>query len=112
MRYSVQESTYILAVFNPGDTVTIDIYDLDSDSKVVDGASCSEVAGTGVYKYKFTQTITGKKEYLWIMTNGSISKYGKIVLGGWMDEVKDTLNEEKARDLEIDLGSGGVIFKP
>ena len=89
MRYSIQESTYILAVFNPGDTVTIDIYDLDTDTKVVDGASCSEVAGTGVFKYKFTQAITEKKEYLWIMTNGTVYKYGKIVLGGWLDEVKD-----------------------
>lgn len=89
MRYSVQESTYILAVFNPGDTVTIDIYDLDTDTKVVDGASCSEVAGTGVFKYKFTQAVTQKKEYLWIMTNGTVYKYGKIVLGGWLDEVKD-----------------------
>jgi len=89
MRYSIQESTYILAVFNPGDTVTIDIYDLDTDTKVVDGASCSEVAGTGVFKYLFTQAITEKKEYLWIMTNGIIKKYGKIVLGGWLDEVKD-----------------------
>jgi len=89
VRYSIQESTYILAVFNPGDTVTIDIYDLDTDTKVVDGASCSEVAGTGVFKYNFTQAVTGKKEYLWIMTNGTIRKYGKIVLGGWLDEVKD-----------------------
>jgi len=89
MRYSVQESTYILAVFNSGDTVTIDIYDLDTDTKVVDGASCSEIGNTGVFKYLFTQAITGKKEYLWIMTNGTIRKYGKIVLGGWLDDVKD-----------------------
>jgi len=89
MRYSVQESTYILAIFNSGDTVTIDIYDLDTDGKIVDGESCSEIGTTGVFKYKFTQAITGKKEYLWIMTNGTIKKYGKIVLGGWIDEVKD-----------------------
>jgi len=89
MRYSVQESTYILAVFNSGDTVTIDIYDLDTDGKIVDGEPCSEIGTTGVFKYKFTQAITGKKEYLWIMTNGTIKKYGKIVLGGWLDDVKD-----------------------
>jgi len=88
VRYSIQESTYILGVFNTGDTVTIDIYDLDTDTKVVDGAPCSEIASTGVFKYEFTQAITEKKEYLWIMTNGTTNKYGKIVLGGWLDEVK------------------------
>jgi len=88
VRYSVQESTYILAVFNPGDKVTIDIYDLDTDAKIVESAECSEVGNTGVFKYKFSQIVTGKKEYLWIMTNGTINKYGKIVLGGWLDEVK------------------------
>ena len=94
MRYSRTESTYILAVFDSGDTVTIDIYDLDTDSKVVDGASCSEVGTTGVFKYLFSQTITGKKEYLWIMSNGSYSRMGKIVLGGWMDSIPDDVDSK------------------
>lgn len=92
MRYSRTESTYILGAFDSGDTVTIDIYDLDTDTKVVDGASCTEIGSTGVFKYLFTQTITGKKEYLWIMTNGSYSRMGKIVLGGWLDDVKDKVD--------------------
>ena len=89
MRYSKEESTYITAVFDSGDTVTIDIYDLSDNSQVVAGASCTEIGTTGVFKYLFSQTATQKKEYLWIMSNGSYSKYGKIVLGGWMDTVKD-----------------------
>jgi len=85
MRYSKEESTYILGVFNSGDTVTIDIYRLSDNTKVVDGASCSEVAGTGIFKYLFSQSVTQKEEYLWIMSNGSYLKCGKIVLGGYMD---------------------------
>lgn len=88
MRYSKEESTYILAVFNSGDTVTIDIYRLSDNTKVVEGASCSEIGSTGIFKYEFSQVITQKEEFLWIMSNGSYSKYGKIVLGGWMDDVK------------------------
>jgi len=100
MRYSEEESTYILAVFNPGDTVTIDIYDLDTDTKVVSGETCVEVAGTGatgVFKYEFTRAITEKKEYLWIMTNGTIKKYGKVVLGGWMDKLSDNLKKHDSK---------------
>jgi len=88
MRYSKEESTYILGVFNSGDSVTITIYRLSDNTKVVDGATCSEIGTTGIFKYLFSQTITQKEEYLWIMSNGSYSKYGKIVLGGWMDTIK------------------------
>ena len=92
MRYSKSENTYILAVFDSGDTVTIDVYDLDTDTKVVDGASCSEIGTTGIFKYQFSQTITTKKEYLWIMSNGFYTRLGKIVLGGWLDDVKDKVD--------------------
>lgn len=89
MRYSRTESTYILGAFDSGDTVTIDIYDLDTSTKVVDGESCEEVGTTGIFKYNFSQVITGKKEYLWIMTNGDYTRVGKVVLGGWLDDVKE-----------------------
>jgi len=92
MRYAKSESTYILGIFNTGDTVTIDVYRLSDNAKVVDGASCSEVAGTGVFKYSFSQTVSQKEEYLWIMSNGEYSKYGKIVLGGWMDAVNENID--------------------
>ena len=95
MRYSKEENTYILAVFNSGDTVTIDIYRLSDNSKVVDGAFCSEIGSTGVFKYEFSQTITQKEEFLWIMNNGSYSKYGKIVLGGWMDNINNSISEHR-----------------
>ena len=97
MRYSKAESTYILGVFNSGDTVTIDIYRLSDDTKVVDGESCTEVGTTGVFKYNFSQIITKKEEYLWIMTNGSYNKYGKIVLSGWIDTHDDRLKKHDGK---------------
>jgi len=92
MRYAKNESTYILGVFDSGDTVTITIYRLSDDTKVVDGETCTEIGTTGVFKYLFTQTVTQKEEYLWIMTNGTYSKYGKIVLGGYLDKIVDNLD--------------------
>ena len=91
MRYGKSESTYILGNFDSGDTVTIDIYKASDNTKVVDGASCSEIGTTGVFKYNFSQTITSKEEYLWIMSNGSLDQRGKIVLGGYMDTLQDDI---------------------
>ncbi len=94
MRYAQSESTYILSVFNPGDSVTIDIFKLSDGSLVVDDAACTEVGSTGVFKYLFTQAVTQKEEFLWAMTNGSVTRYGKIVLGGWMDTIPANVNQK------------------
>ncbi|RLA75226.1 MAG: hypothetical protein DRG78_20730 [Epsilonproteobacteria bacterium] len=93
MRYAKNESTHILGVFDSGDNVTITIYRLSDNTKVVDSASCTEIEDTGIFKYLFSQTITNKEEYLWIMSNGTYSRYGKIVLGGYMDNLSDNLNK-------------------
>lgn len=92
MRYSKNENTYILGNFSSGDTVTIDVYKLSDDSKIVDGASCSEIASTGIFKYNFNQTSTEKEEYLWIMSNGSTSQEGKIVFDGYIDTLLNEIN--------------------
>ncbi|MCD6149098.1 hypothetical protein J7J18_07030 [bacterium] len=104
MRYAKSESTNILALFNSGDTVTINVYRLSDNTKVVDGASCSEVAETGIFKYLFSQTISQKEEYLWVMNNGEYSKYGKIVLSGWMDDTADEIqNHRNMVEPKIDI---------
>ena len=105
MRYSENESVYILGNFNDGDTVTIDVYRLSDDTKVVDGATCSEVGTTGVFKYNFSQTISSKTEYLWIMSNGTLDQRGKIVLGGYMDNIKiktDNLPSDPASESQVE----------
>lgn len=91
MRYSKDENTYILAEFTSGDTVTIDIYRLSDDNKVVDGSVVSEIASTGTFKFLFDITVTEKTEFLLIMDNGTIDKRGKIILGGYPDDLSDKL---------------------
>ena len=91
MRYNKDENTYILAEFTSGDIVTIDIYRLSDDVKVVDGASVSEVSSTGTFKYLFNITVTEKTEFLLIMNNGIIDRRGKLILGGYPDDIEDLL---------------------
>lgn len=91
MRYSKDERVYILGKFSSGDTVTVSVYKLSDDSLIVDSASCSEVASTGVFKYLFTQSVSQKETFLWIMTNGTDEVVGKFVLGGYMDSLASTL---------------------
>ena len=89
MRYLEDESTYILSNFTTGDTVTITIYKLSDNSKVIDAAACSEISTTGRFKYSFSQAVATKTEYLWIMTNSIEEQQGKIILGGYPDGIKD-----------------------
>ena len=91
MRYSKDENAYILAEFTSGDTVTLDIYRLSDNVKVVNGASTSEIASTGTFKYLFNIVVTDKTEFLLIMDNGTTDKRGKIVLGGYPDDLSDKL---------------------
>lgn len=91
MRFSKDENTYILAEFNSGDTVTIDIYRLSDDVKVVDNAAVSEISSTGTFKYLFNLIVTEKTEFLLIMDNGITDKRGKLVLGGYPDDIEDLL---------------------
>jgi len=99
MRYSKTESTFILGNFNIGDSVTITVTRLSDDTEVVTDAACTEIGSTGVFKYQFSQTITSKEEYLWVMSNGSQDQRGKLVLGGFMDDlaVESTAQSIKAK---------------
>lgn len=101
MRYLISEDTNILGLFENGDSITIEIYNLDDDTKVVDGASCSEIGSTGIFKYLFSpsQRITDKKEYLWIMTKDESTKQqGKIILGGFPDDILDDVGTKASSD--------------
>jgi hypothetical protein len=91
MRYSKNENTYILAEFTSGDTVTIDIYRLGDDTKVVDGASMSEISSMGIFKYLFDTEVAEKTEFLLMVSNGVTSKNGQLVIGGYPDTIKTLL---------------------
>ncbi len=91
MRYQITESPWILGQFVAGDTVTITIYDLsDSSAVTLDSNSCSEVGTTGIFKWNTSDIGTQPTEmveYLWIMSNGTTDQRGKIVLGGYVDNL-------------------------
>ena len=91
MRFSKDENTYILAEFTSGDTVTIDIYRLSDDFLTVSGVNVSEISSTGTFKYLFNIVVTEKTEFLLIMDNGTTDKRGKLVLGGYPDDIEDIL---------------------
>lgn len=97
MRYKLSENTYILGRFPSGSTVTITLYDL-SDNSIVSLSSnaCQEVGTTGIFKWttaNIASQPTTKKEYLWVMSDGVVSSSGKIVLGGYPDNIDAKISE-------------------
>ncbi len=98
MRYKISETPTILGKFDTGATVTITLYDLSDESTVtLMSNSCNEVASTGVFRWStsnITTQPTTKKEYLWIMSDGTLSSYGKLVLGGFPDNMASDVWEE------------------
>lgn len=97
MRYQITETPKILGKFNTGDTVTITLYDLsDESSETLTSNACNELGSTGVF-YWSTSNITTQPtaftEYCWVMTNGTTSQYGKIVLGGYPDNCDSPISD-------------------
>ncbi len=91
MRYQISEQPKILGKFTTGATVTITLYNLsDESSETLTSNVCNELGSTGVF-YWSTSNITtqpsGFIEYCWVMTDGTTSQYGKIVLGGYVEYV-------------------------
>lgn len=93
MRYKIAEQPTILGKFDSGATVTITLYDLsDESTETLTSNSCNEIASTGVFAWStsnITTQPTTLTEYLWIMTDGTITSYGKIVLGGYPDQTSE-----------------------
>ncbi len=93
MRYLTSENPYLICRFSTGDAATIDIYDLSDDSKIVDGASMSEIGSTGYFKYQFNPSPATLTEYLYIADNGTEEHAGKVILGGYPDSILEDTNE-------------------
>ena len=91
MRYKLNEPTYILGKFSAGATVTLALYDLSDESAVaLTSNACNEVGVLGVYSWSTANITTqpvARKEYLWVMADGTETQYGKIVLGGYPDNL-------------------------
>lgn len=94
MRYTLDETIYLVEEFTTGDTVTIALYKIsDSSTIALISADCIEVGSTGIFKWdtsKLAVQPTVMTEYLWIMSNGSITRSGQIVMGGYPDDISYT----------------------
>lgn len=117
MRYSLSEGAYILGKFNIGATVTISLYKASDNSSVpLTSNACSHLA-EGVYKWN-TSNITTQPtafiEYCWVMTDGTSSQYGKVVLGGYPDNCDSPISDiptasENADAVYDELESGHTL---
>ena len=96
MRYQMNENSYIVAEFPTGSTVTIDIYKLSDNSKVVSAANMAEIGITGIFKYQQTLNPSVLTEYLYIATDGIDTRKGKIVLGGHPDTITESQENEES----------------
>jgi hypothetical protein len=108
MRYLSTEVPKLIGKFTHGDTVTIDIYKLSDNSKVVSASSCTELATTGYYYYESALAPTSFEMYLWIMTNGDPSKdvYGELDLNGYPKTIADNIGTPVALDSGLATLSG------
>lgn len=92
MRYLQAEKAYLTAGFDNGDTVKVNIFRLSDSSPIVSDGACTEIGSTGVFKYLFEPGVSERTDYLWIMDNGTASKGGEIILGGYPDTIKNKVN--------------------
>lgn len=116
MRYKLTEPTYILGKFSTGATVTLALYDLADESAVdLTSNACNEVGVLGVYAWSTANITTqpvAKKEYLWVMTDGAETQYGKIVLGGYPDQLDDTVSSRLASSGYTAPDNAGIAALP
>ena len=102
MRYqteAVGETTWLLGELPSGGAVTVTLYKLsDSSTPALDSNACTEIGATGIYKWATTNITTPettKTEYLYVMTDGTLNYFGKIVVGGYVDKI-----DEKSSDIK------------
>jgi hypothetical protein len=116
MRYKLTEPTYILGKFSAGATVTLALYDLADESAVaLTSNACNEVAALGVYAWSTANITTqpvARKEYLWVMTDGTETQYGKIVLGGYPDELDAAVSSRLAAGSYVAPDNAGIAALP
>lgn len=101
MRYLLAENTWIIAKFDTGDTVTVILTDLSDNSTVtLTSGSATEIGSTGIFKWNTSNIQTQPTvltEYLYTISNGTSSQYGKLVVGGY----PNTLVANTGEDSEV-----------
>ena len=114
MRYIKTEQPYILGRFSSGDTVNVSMYNLLDDSKVVDSESATEVGTTGYFKYHIVLNPAVKTEYLYLMSTGTDEHAGKIILGGYPEEIKTATDKMtfSGNEIQAKVTDKGVLNNP
>lgn len=111
MRYLSSESPKLIGKFTHGDTVTIDIYRLSDNSKVVSASACTELSATGYYYYTSSLAPASFEMYFWVMTNGDPSQdvYGALDLNGYPKTIADNIGTPVALDSGTASISGMLV---
>lgn len=101
-RYKEEEQAELVGVFSSGATVTVDIYQMDG-TKLVTGASCTEIASTGAFKYSYQRNAADT--VLWIMNDGTNADGGIAIFGGYAEDINDLRKDKwNRKDLQKDAG--------
>lgn len=85
-RYLSSESPKLIGSFEHGDTITIDIYNMSDNSKVINAASCTEIDETGFFYYLPSSLLLESdfRMYFWIMKDQNDNEvYGELNLDGY-----------------------------
>ncbi|HOL44380.1 MAG TPA: hypothetical protein PK659_09030 [Methanothrix sp.] len=115
MRYLASEKPRLVAKFDTGNTVTINIYKLGTNGAtlVVSGGSCTEIGSTGFFYYVLdVEPVDDFETYLWVMSNGSTTAYGTVDINGYAatPEMIAYAVWEEQKDNHTSLGTYGYIL--
>ena len=87
----------VFARFDTGDAVTITVYNrTDNVTEVLTSSLCSEIGGTGIFEWNFSNLTTQPTyltQYIWVMSNGASEQDGVSVAGGYPETILAKLNE-------------------
>jgi len=94
-RYTYGEYGTIGGSFTTGDTVTVTVYDLSTESSVsLSIPSASEIGATGEFYWSFSNLTTAPTvftEYLAVMTNGTVSHSFQHTIGGYPNDLASSI---------------------
>jgi len=97
MRYARADFVILTELFDHGDTVTIDIINVDTDTLAISGGACTELTNMqGVFKYKFSPVVTNETVYVYEMSNGAYTKRGKFIFSGYLDKTVETIDNNSS----------------
>ena len=115
MRYSTGESTILAGILPTGETVSIKVVEMKTDTLIpLANDACAESTNAqGVYLWdttNITQTFTQRTDLMYVMTAQPSGKtfYGKFVVGGIYDDLQQaitTANGKLNTILDIEQGT-------